>query len=263
MNVVCLAQREPVLVAKQCATIDLLSEGRLLPAFAVGSDRGTEWEVMGIDRKTRGARTNEALEIIHRLWTQDSVDFEGNYYRLRGARLSPKPAQTNLPMWIGGESEAAIQRTARYGTGWIGGTEPPSTAGPIVAAIKAALPIYGRTIDEDHYGAGFPYRFGKASDDCFELQRGLRGYAGTRKRDPLKYFAIGDADSIVERIAEYVQAGVWKFVLRPTGRDDEDMILQTRRLIDEVLPAIARHWPKPAGQGAIVDKTLRPRELIS
>ena len=112
MNVVSLALRDPVLLAKQCATIDVLSEGRLLPAFGIGSPLGPEWQALDIDTKTRGKRTDEALEIIARLWREDSVDFAGKHYRLTGASISPRPVQPDLPMWIGGSSDAAIRRTA-------------------------------------------------------------------------------------------------------------------------------------------------------
>ena len=65
---------------------------------------------------------------MRRLWREDSVDFVGEHYRLSGATISPKPVQANLPMWIGGASEAAIRRTARVGTGWQGGPETPAEA---------------------------------------------------------------------------------------------------------------------------------------
>jgi alkanesulfonate monooxygenase SsuD/methylene tetrahydromethanopterin reductase-like flavin-dependent oxidoreductase (luciferase family) len=68
MNVVSLTFRDPVLLAKQCATIDVLSEGRLLPAFGIGSPMAPEWEALGVDTKTRGRKTDECLEIIRRLW---------------------------------------------------------------------------------------------------------------------------------------------------------------------------------------------------
>ena len=118
MNVVSLALRDPVLVAKQCATIDVLSEGRLLPAFGIGSPMAPEWKALGLDTRSRGAKTDEGLEIIARLWREEKVDFQGTHYKLSGASISPKPVQPDLPMWIGGGSEAAIKRTARYGTGW-------------------------------------------------------------------------------------------------------------------------------------------------
>src|SRR6185312_16485657 len=164
MNVVSLALRDPVLVAKQCATIDVLSEGRLLPAFGIGSPRAPEWAALHVDTRTRGRKTDEGLEIVRRLWREDSVDFTGEHYRLSGATISPKPVQPDLPMWIGGGSEAAIRRTARYGTGWQAGGEIPADAGKVVAAIKKAAAEAGRTIDEDHYGAGFPFYFGSAGD---------------------------------------------------------------------------------------------------
>ena len=112
----------------------------------------------------RYPRTDEGLEIISRLWRQESVDFDGVHYKLRGAVISPKPVQADLPMWIGGGSKAAIQRTGKYGTGWQAGPETPAEAAPIVTAIKAAAKAAGRTIDDDHYGAGFPFYFGSPSD---------------------------------------------------------------------------------------------------
>jgi probable F420-dependent oxidoreductase len=244
MNVLCLAHRDPVLVAKQCATIDALSEGRLLPQFGVGSDRAPEWDSMHLDRKTRGSRTDEGLEIVRRLWTEDKVDFEGRHYRLRDASISPKPKQAELPMWIGGASSAAIRRTARWGTGWQGGAEAPAVAGAVVVKIRAALPDAGRTIDDDHYGAGFPFRFGKA-EDLPEIGRSMKGYREYRGLDPEGYFAVGDADTIVARIAEYVDSGVSKLIVRPLGHGDDDMMSQTRRLVREVLPRVTARWPKP------------------
>jgi probable F420-dependent oxidoreductase len=244
MNVVSLTLRDPVLLAKQCATIDVLSEGRLLPAFGIGSPRAPEWTALHIDTKTRGRKTDEALEVIGRLWREESVDFVGEHFRLTGASILPKPVQANLPMWIGGSSEAAIRRTARFGTGWLGGPETPAEAGRIVAAIRAALPETGRSIEEDHYGASFPFHFGRSGDRM--LERPMQAYEKRTGRDPQGYFAIGDADAIVSRIAEYIDAGVSKFVLRPAATGDETVMSQTQRLIKEVLPAMGRRWPKLA-----------------
>ncbi|MEI6202997.1 MAG: LLM class flavin-dependent oxidoreductase [Enhydrobacter sp.] len=235
MNVVSLALRDPVLLAKQCATIDVLSEGRLLPAFGIGSPLGPEWAALDIDTKTRGKRTDESLEIIARLWREDSVDFAGKHYRLKGASIAPRPVQPDLPMWIGGSSDAAIRRTAKYGTGWQGGGETLEDAGRVVAAIKKAVVEAGRTIDEDHYGAAFPFYFGSASDSL--VTGAMAAYAKRTGRDASSYFAIGDAQVIRDRVAAYVAVGIEKFILRPVGSGDE-VIIQTKRLIEEVLPHI-------------------------
>ncbi len=243
MNVVSLALRDPVLVAKQCATIDVLSQGRLLPAFGIGSPRAPEWAALHVDTRTRGRKTDEGLEIVRRLWREDSVDFTGEHYRLTGATISPKPVQADLPMWIGGGSEAAIKRTARIGTGWQGGPETPPEAARIVAAIKAAAAEAGRSIDEDHYGASFPFYFGRSAAG---LQRAMDAYTKRTGNDASGYFAVGDASVIVQRIADYVEAGVSKFVLRPVGASGEDVLSQTRQLIEQVLPQVASRWPRRA-----------------
>ena len=243
VNVLSLAMRDAVLVARQCATIDFLSDGRLLPAFGIGSPLGPEWKTLNLDTKTRGRKTDEGLEVIRRLWSEDKVDFAGVHYHLSGASISPKPVQPDLPMWIGGSSEAAIRRTAKFGTGWQAGPETPEQAATVVAAIRAAAAEAGRVIDDDHYGAGIPFRFGSADDPglapLFDAYRKRTG------RDPKDYFAIGDAEAITDRIGAYVAAGVSKFILRPAAKGDDEIMAQTKRLIDEVLPRVAARWPRP------------------
>jgi probable F420-dependent oxidoreductase len=243
VNVLSLAMRDAVLVARQCATIDFLSDGRLLPAFGIGSPLGPEWTTLNLDSKTRGRKTDEGLEVIRRLWSEDKVDFHGVHYHLSGAQCLPKPVQPDLPMWIGGSSEAAIRRTAKFGTGWQAGPETPEQARAVVAAIKAAAAAEGRAIDDDHYGAGIPFRFGRPDEPG--LQPLFDAYKKRTGRDPRDYFAIGDAAAIVDKIGEFVDAGVSKFILRPAAKGDDEMIAQTRRLIDEVLPRVATFWPKP------------------
>lgn len=242
VNVVSVALREPVLLAKQCATIDVLSGGRLLPGFGIGSPRGAEWSAMHVDTTTRGRRTDEALEIIARLWAGETLDYEGRHFRLSRASIAPLPVQPDLPMWIGGSSEAAIRRTARLGTGWQAGAETPGTVGAVIAGIKAALRETGRTIEEDHYGAAFGFRFGGPEDPG--VAKVMAQYHARTGRDPGEAFAMGDAALILRRIDAFVAAGASKFVLRPVAEGDTDMLAQTRRLIEEVLPAVAARWPK-------------------
>jgi probable F420-dependent oxidoreductase len=243
MNVVSLAMRDPVLLAKQCATIDFLSGGRLLPGFGIGSPLAPEWKTLHLDPATRGRKTDECLEIIHRLWTEEEVDFQGKHFQLSGVSIAPKPVQVEIPMWIGGGSDAAVRRTARYGTGWQGGPETPAEAAEVVARIRAAAIEAGRAIDDDHYGAAFAFRFGTADEaGVVNLMEAYRKRTG---RDARERFAIGGTADIVARIGEFVDAGVSKFILRPAAQGDEDFLDQSRRLIEHVLPAVAARWPKP------------------
>lgn len=227
MSVLSLSWREPLVVAKACATIDYLSGGRLLPAFGLGSLKLDEWAALGIKPEGQGAAMDETLEFITRLWRGETVDFDGQHIQARGARISPLPAQKDLPLWIGGSSAAAIRRTVRYGTGWIAGIEPPEEAAVTVAAIKAGAAEAGREIDPDHFGGGFFFRFAEPGE-AVEPMSPIMG-AGT---------VIGDGDAILERIRAFEAGGMTKLILRPRASGDEDVLAQTRRLIDEVLPRV-------------------------
>jgi probable F420-dependent oxidoreductase len=242
MNVASLGWRDPVLTAKQCATIDVLSEGRLLPAFGVGSMLSKDFAATHTDTKRRGRRTDEALEIMAKLWTQERVDFAGKCFTLEAATISPRPVQNPLPLWVGGSSEAAIQRTARFGTGWQAGIETAEQIAPVIAAIKQHTAAHGRAIDEDHFGAGFAYRFG--SKDEPTSRRYVEALTARLGREADGYFAIGDADTVMERLNEFRNAGVHKFVLRPIAFGTDDTIRQTERLITEVLPRVAALNPR-------------------
>src|SRR5262245_23353036 len=155
MNVVVVTFRDPLVLAKECATIDWLSGGRLLPAFGVGPPIAPEWAATGRDPKASGALVDEALGIMARLWAGERVTVAGRFFRYTDVQIAPLPVQQPLPLWIGGRSPAAVRRTARLGTGWLGGVESPEQAGAVVAAIQAEARAVGRPIDPDHYGAAF------------------------------------------------------------------------------------------------------------
>lgn len=243
MNAASLGLRDPVLTAKACATIDVLSSGRLLPIFGIGSARSRDYVATGTDTRGRGKRMNEGLEIVSRLWTEPSVTFEGEFYRLQEANISPQPVQNPMPLWVGGSAPAAVERTARWGTGWQAGLESPEDVAPVIEAIKAALPRHGRTIDEDHYGAGFAFRFGDPDEPiCRKNDELLEKRLG---KDPSRLRAIGGTDEILALLNDFRAVGVHKFVLRPLATNSADLMAQTRRLIDEVLPEVKAMNDRP------------------
>jgi len=237
MNVASLGLRDPVITAKACATIDVLSGGRLLPAFGIGSARSRDYVATGTPTKGRGKRMDEGLEILSRLWSEPHVSFAGEHYRLDDATISPRPVQQPLPLWVGGSAAAAIERTARFGTGWQAGIETAAEVAPVIAAVKCRTRELGRTIDEDHYGAGFGFRFGSANEPI--VARHLAGLTKLLGKPADGYVAIGGADEILARIDEFRAAGVHKFILRPIAFGTDDILRQTRHLIDEALPRIA------------------------
>ena len=237
MNVVVLPFRDPLVLAKQCATIDYLSGGRLLPAFGVGRAVAPEFEGAQRSPRARGAWTDEVLQFFARVWSEDNVSFEGEHISYRDVTIEPKPAQSPLPIWIGGSSMAAIRRTARYGTGWLSGVQSPSQIAPVIEAIREQSAAAGRPIDDDHYGAGFAYRFGSWDDPV--VQRAAAGYARVADAgDPREMIAVGTAAEITATIRRYIAAGASKFVARPLTTDSAEVFTQTQQLIDEVLPVI-------------------------
>lgn len=234
MNVASIGLRDPLLTAKQCATIDYLSNGRLLPAFGLGSNRSRDWVASGRDTKARGQRMNEALEVMTRLWSEESVSFEGKHFQYDDVTVSPRPAQKELPLWIGGSSDAAIDRTARFGTGWQAASDSPEKAGEVVEKILIAAKQNGRPMDPDHMGIGFGVRFGTWEEES--VQRAAKAFEKTQNKPAEQGMAVGDANTILRRIEDYTRNGVAKFILRPIAVGDADAIGQTERLIAEVLP---------------------------
>jgi probable F420-dependent oxidoreductase len=118
-RVVILPQRETALVAKQAATLDRLSGGRLTMAVGVGWNFA-EYEGLGADFHTRGARLDEQIDVLRRLWSEPLVDFDGRFHHLDRVGINPRPSGGRIELWIGsGPAEVSLRRVARAGDGWI------------------------------------------------------------------------------------------------------------------------------------------------
>jgi probable F420-dependent oxidoreductase len=118
-GVLILPQRQPALVAKQVATLDVLSGGRVRLGVGVGWQR-SEYESLGVPFEERGRRIDEAIALIRLYWTQPSVTFHGHFYQAEAMGMDPKPVQPGgPPIWLGGDSEAALRRVGRLGDGWM------------------------------------------------------------------------------------------------------------------------------------------------
>ena len=116
-GIVILPQRQAVLVAKQAAEVDLLSCGRLRLGVGLGWN-AVEYEALGEDFSTRGKRCEEQVELMRKLWTEQTVTYHGTYHRVTGAGLAPLPVQQPIPVWFGASSPRACRRAGRLGDGW-------------------------------------------------------------------------------------------------------------------------------------------------
>jgi probable F420-dependent oxidoreductase len=136
-------QRQTGLIAKQAAEVDLLSGGRLRLGIGNGWNH-VEYEALGADWATRGARQAEQAEVLRRLWSEDLVDYEGRFHKLKGVNIVPPPVQRPIPIWFGGSSEAVVKRAARLGDGWMPIMAPDADAEQKLALLREELTRNGR-----------------------------------------------------------------------------------------------------------------------
>jgi probable F420-dependent oxidoreductase len=235
-SVLVLPYRTPVVAAKEMATIDYLSEGRLLPAVGVGVEIAREFEASGVPFKERGKRTDEAIQIIRRLWLEDEVTFHGEFYRLDRITIFPKPTQTPPPIWIGGKSEAAARRAGRLGDGWIPSFITPEEFKRGVEAVERHARAAGREVPADHFGALINYTLADSPAAALKLADPYIPRNRVDEATLTASTAFGSPEAIARKLEEYAEGGGSKFVLRPLC-PPELMLEQLFRLAEEVIPA--------------------------
>lgn len=135
-GVLILPQRQTVLVAKQAAELDRLSGGRLRLGVGVGWNR-VEYEALGYAFRSRGARMEEQMDLLRRLWTEAQVTFEGRWDRIHAAGLNPGPVQRPIPIWMGGSAPAVIGRAVRLADGWMPMLRPDESGIGVIAEARA------------------------------------------------------------------------------------------------------------------------------
>ena len=144
-EVLVLPQRHPTLVAKQVSTLDTLSGGRIRLGVGVGWQE-SEYEALGEDFHTRGARMDEAIALLRAWWSDAQIDFDGRYYKVKAMAMEPKPPQgRRLPIWVGGNSAAALRRVGTLGDGWLASQiSDAASAKKAIEAIHRAAEAAGR-----------------------------------------------------------------------------------------------------------------------
>jgi probable F420-dependent oxidoreductase len=233
-SVLALPLRNPTVLAKEIATLDYLSGGRVLPAVGIGTEDEREFEACGSARRQRAGRTDEAIKVIRLLWSRDNVTFHGKYFTLNQVTVQPKPVQRDLPpIWIGGRSDAALRRTARVGGGWLVSQATPDEVGVGIRRIKAMTRETGNEIEDDHYGALFSFCIADTPEEAARL---AAPYMLRRRVDvPYEGFsAFGPPDRVSRLIDRYIAAGATKFVARPACPPSM-MMDQLRLLADEAV----------------------------
>ena len=227
--------RAPVLAARELAMLDYLSRGRVLPAVGVGVEQEREFHAAGVPFKERGRRTDEAIQIMRRCWAEPEVTFAGQFWTLDRVSVLPRPVQQPLPLWIGGNSEAAMRRAGRLGDGWIPSFIAPE---PFRAGVDRTLAFAaeaGRTVPGDHFGALVYFGFDR--DPAAARARAAPYIPRGRVDDATlaACTAFGPPEVLLERLEQYVRGGGSKFVVRPMV-PPEMLLDQLGELAAEVVP---------------------------
>ena len=238
-SVVVLPYRTPVVAAKEMATVDWLSQGRLFPAVGVGVELPREFEASGVAFAERGRRTDEAIRVMRMLWTQDEVTFQGDFYKLDRISIFPKPWQTPPPIWIGGKSEAAMRRTARLGDGWMPSFITPDEMRAGVQKVHDLAAAAGRQVPEDHFGTLINYAIADSEATALGLAQPYVPRGRVDEATMRQCTAFGPAERLIEKVEEYVKAGASKFILRPLCPPDR-MLEQLALVAERVCPEFHR-----------------------
>jgi probable F420-dependent oxidoreductase len=193
-TVLVLPLRHPLPLAKELATLQCLSEGRLILGVGVGWLEA-EFAAAGVPFRERGRRTEEGIAMLRALWSEDPVSFEGRLVaaHIRDMRALPQPSSP-IPIWVGGGSEAAIARALALGDGWHGSRVTPEAATPIVARLK---------------------RERKSPDFVVSMRMRWEGK---------------DEKELETRLAAYAAAGVDHALVEPLERELDDWLLAVERV---------------------------------
>lgn len=227
-SVMVLPGRNPVLLAKTMASLDRVSGGRLLPAFGLGVANAAEHQAFGVERKERAAWFNEAMPLLRRLWTEDSVTHHGERFHLDGARVNPKPLQEPLDVWMGGAAPLELRRVGRHSDGWLPSFCTPDDVREGIAVINDHAAEAGREIEDEHFGVLIGYTDGGIPDRLVEFAKRRHP-----DRDPAS--VIANRDNIVERIQSFVEVGASKFVIVPL-EEPQDWQRELEDMAARVLP---------------------------
>jgi alkanesulfonate monooxygenase SsuD/methylene tetrahydromethanopterin reductase-like flavin-dependent oxidoreductase (luciferase family) len=205
-----LPLRHPVLVARQLVDLAQLAPGRLVFGVGIGGEDRHEVAICGVDPATRGRRMDECLTVLRRLLTGEPVTHHGEFFDLTDAVVLPAPS-TQIPIVIGGRSDAAIRRAGRLGDGWLGIW---NSSDRFAAAVDVACP--GRHAMQ--VWCGFADT-GATARSC--LAQAMQGFYGMPFERFERYCPSGTPEDVADFLAPYVAAGCTEFNLIPQSPDED------------------------------------------
>ena len=227
-SVLVIPGRNPVILAKEMASLDVLSGGRFLPAVGLGAVDPPEQRAFGVERNERGRRHDEALALMRKCWSGEVVTHHGEFYSVDEVQVLPRPMQPQLEVWLGGIAPSELRRVGRVGDGWLPSFCSPEDVAESIPVIEAAAAEAGRAMDPQHYGALISYSDGPLPQRFVDLIERRRPGLDPRSVIPTRH-------ALRSLLSEFIDAGASKFVIIPlVGDADPDAELGA--LADDLLP---------------------------
>jgi probable F420-dependent oxidoreductase len=216
-GIVLVPLRQPSVVAKEFASLDYVSRGRVILGVGVGGEGEKDFEAVGVDARERGARTNESMRALRALFGPQPSSFEGRYFSFAGVEIAPGPARPGgPPLWVGGRSEAAIRRAAELGDGWI----PIFVSSGRFARGREELPPHVTP------AVTVPAHVGPKERLYAHLRR---RYSGISEHVVDRYCVAGTPDECLARVREYVDAGAQHIVFNLGEAEDAERLAEVVR----------------------------------
>lgn len=237
-SILILPLRDPVVTAKQLATMDVLSGGRIIVGAAAGWAK-EEFDASGIPFESRGKRFDEQLTVIKKLWTEDDVTFTGDHFSLSKVTVDPKPVQRpHMPIWIGAENvaiNAPFRRVAQFGDGWLGVTSPRHY-GEGLSKIATFAGTFGRDPSTIEH-ANFTYTM-VDEDSETARRKGLQALAKIHSEPIMenvqKLLVAGSPSEVADKIENQIRAGVRYIILNLVTSDPDVIALVAEKVIPNV-----------------------------
>jgi probable F420-dependent oxidoreductase len=210
MSVMVLPGRNPIVLAKELATLDRMSGGRLLPAFGLGVADPQEQQAFGVERTERAAIFDESLSVLRACWTQPRVTHHGKYFHYDDLKVEPKPLQSPPDVWLGGIAPSELKRVGRLADGWLPSFVTPEDVERGRAVIEDVARQHDREIEDEHYGVLIPYANGAVPD---AVLAGLR--ARRPDLDDITTLVPDSWEKLGALVQRFVSVGASKFVIFP------------------------------------------------
>jgi probable F420-dependent oxidoreductase len=242
-SAITLPLRDPILLAKQAATLDVLSGGRYHLGLGLGGKRTELDRLRGRFSKqlNRGRWLDESLELMTALFTQPSVTFEGEYFSVQGAEVYPKPTRTPFPIYLTGAGDEMLKRTAKYATGWIHMHISPEELVGRLEVLRTACETAGTDYQRIEICVQFDMLLAGSRAQAEQRWESSRAKAlgAARGRSAETSFIIGGPEDIVARLKQYQSAGLQHVGCILTGQTPAEVIDQIGLLGEHVVPALA------------------------